>query len=139
RLLTFSCYHRYQLLVENWRCALLGEAIARAVDNHGFILSAFVFMPEHVHLLVTPWEEDARVSRLLFAIKRPFSCRVAHVLQQSGQAGRAEVQRLTVVERPGKTVFRFWQEGPGHDRNLRNPVAVANAITYIHNNPGSRG
>jgi hypothetical protein len=37
--------------------------------------------------------------------------------------------------RPGKMVFRFWQEGPAYDRNLQTQAAVLAAIDYIHLNP----
>ncbi len=48
-------------------------------------------------------------------------------------------RKLTVRERPGKTCFRFWQEGPGFDRNLFTPDAIAASIAYIHHNPVARG
>jgi hypothetical protein len=52
--LTFSCYHRWPLLTNNlWR-SLLSEAIDRATRRHDDHLAAFVYMPEHVHLLVFP-------------------------------------------------------------------------------------
>jgi putative transposase len=43
------------------------------------------------------------------------------------------------LERPGKRVFRFWQEGPGYDRNLSSQKTVLSAIKYIHLNPVRRG
>ena len=46
---------------------------------------------------------------------------------------------LTVRERPGKTCFRFWQEGPGFDRNLYSSEAIASSLEYIHNNPVKQG
>ncbi len=42
-------------------------------------------------------------------------------------------------ERPGKTCFRFWQEGPGYDRNLTTPSVIEAAIGYIYMNPVQRG
>ena len=35
--------------------------------------------------------------------------------------------------------FRFWQEGPGYDRNLTRPAMALAAIDYLHNNPVRRG
>jgi putative transposase len=35
--------------------------------------------------------------------------------------------------------FRFWQEGPGYDRNLNSESAVLASIDYIHANPVRRG
>jgi putative transposase len=47
--------------------------------------------------------------------------------------------RLTVRERRDKHCFRFWQEGPGFDRNLFSRQAIESSIDYIHNNPVKRG
>jgi putative transposase len=46
--------------------------------------------------------------------------------------------KLTVRERPGKTCFRFWQEGAGYDRNLTSPSAIEASLDYIHSNPVKR-
>ena len=102
--LTFSCYHRMPLLTNDpWR-EMLSRSIDAAVERHGYRLVAFVFMPEHVHLLVVPGETSAKVQGLFSAVKRPFSFRIKRLLV----AARSPlVERLTVVERPGKMVFRF--------------------------------
>jgi len=52
--LTFSCIRRLPLLDNDDRCDLLARAIDRACDRHNWRLAAFVFMPEHVHLLGYP-------------------------------------------------------------------------------------
>jgi hypothetical protein len=35
--------------------------------------------------------------------------------------------------------FRYWQEGPGYDRNFTKPSTVLPAIDYLHHNPVRRG
>jgi len=50
--LTFSCYHRFQFLKAERTSQWLAEAIQSARVKHSFDLWAFVFMPEHVHLIV---------------------------------------------------------------------------------------
>lgn len=115
---------------------MLAESIDRAMQRHTFDLVAFVFMPEHVHLLVAPRQRQPDLAALLKAIKRPFSYRVKQRLLASGSR---LLERLTVQERPGVTCFRFWQEGPGYDRNLSTPAAVLAAIDDIHLNPVRRG
>jgi putative transposase len=78
--LTFSCYRRMLLLTNDvWR-RLLTEAIERANEERDFGLVAFVFMPEHVHLLVYPRGSDCDIEGLLQAIKRPYSHRVKRLL-----------------------------------------------------------
>jgi putative transposase len=134
--LTFSCFHRFPLLTHTPVCSLLSHSIDRALVQQRFWLIAFVYMPEHVHLLVFPATSTARIERLLFAIKRPFSYRVKQYLEQNNPS---LLQQLIVQERPGKMVFRFWQEGPGYDRNLTSREAVLSVIDYVHNNPVRRG
>jgi len=48
------------------------------------------------------------------------------------------LRKLTIRQRPGVNTFRFWQEGPGYDRNLVTLEAVSAAAAYIHLNPVRR-
>ena len=115
---------------------MLGESISAGTERHRFNLVAFVFMPEHVHLLVLPADAESHVSSFLKAIKRPYSYRIKQLLIQNSSP---LLQRLTVRQRPGVTTFRYWQEGPGYDRNLESRPAIEAAINYIHLNPVRRG
>lgn len=134
--LTFSCYQRMPLLTNDvWR-GLLCRSVDRAVERTSYRLIAFVLMPEHMHLLVLPTLNTVRIDKFLSAIKQPHSVRIKRILQQSQSP---LLNRLTVQERPGKTSFRYWQEGPGYDRNLFSEKAVISAIDYIHENPVRRG
>jgi putative transposase len=134
--LTFSCYHRRPLLTNHlWR-GLLSESIDRAAERHDYHLTAFVYMPEHVHLLVYPGPTASRIDALLKAIKRPFSFRIKRLLLESGSS---LLSSLTIEQRPGVHTFRYWQEGPGYDRNLDRVESILAAIDYIHLNPVRRG
>ncbi len=123
--LTFSCYRRIQLLTnDDWRREL-SRSIDQAMERHLFRLVAFVYMPEHVHLLVYPTIDKPRVDLFLKAIKQPFSVKIKKRLVK---ANSPLLEKLTVRERPGVQRFRFWQEGPGYDRNLDNEKSVLAAI-----------
>jgi len=133
---TFSCHQRRPLLTnDTWR-----EQLSRSIDEAGrieqFDLIAFVFMPEHIHLLTNPRSAEPQFGRYLARIKQPFSKAVKQILVARSSP---LVDQLTVQERPGKTSFRFWQEGAGFDRNFFSPPAIAAAIDYIHHNPVRRG
>ncbi|MBN2561613.1 MAG: hypothetical protein JXQ75_11845 [Phycisphaerae bacterium] len=152
--LTFSCYNRLPLLDDDHRCQRLAVAVDRAVGRHVFSLLAFVFMPEHVHLIVFPErlgatgglpasaepghgpEPTARISDLLYAIKRPASYRIKQDLLVSKDP---LLEKLTIRERPGRTAFRFWQEGSGYDRNILDHGSLRKMIDYVHLNPVRRG
>jgi putative transposase len=134
--LTFSCYRRMPLLTnDTWR-EKLARCLEAAGEETAMELVGFVFMPEHVHLLVSPTVANPSIGRYLARVKQPFSAQLKGVLAQRDSRLLA---RLTVRERSGKTCFRFWQEGPGLDRNLFSPEAISSSLEYIHNNPVTRG
>ena len=133
--LTFSCFQRQPLLAILTAFEELSIAIDRANARHGWRLAAFVFMPEHVHLLVHPAERSSRIAELLFAIKRPSSYRIKEHLSLHSPSQLAE---LTIRQRPGASTFRFWQEGPGYDRNITSEKALLESIDYLHRNPVRR-
>jgi REP element-mobilizing transposase RayT len=59
--LTFSCYLRLPLLTNDlWR-SMFAEQLTTALQTPCFQLIAFVFMPEHVHLLVNPLEAEPSI------------------------------------------------------------------------------
>ena len=133
---TFSCYRRKPLLTnDDWR-----ERLAKTLDEAGlaeqFYLVAFVFMPEHIHALAYPRLPKPDFGRYLARIKQPSSREIKEILISQGSR---LLQQLTVRERPGKTCFRFWQEGAGYDRNFFTKQAILAAIDYLHLNPVRRG
>lgn len=107
----------------------------RSCEEAFFDLVAFVYMPEHVHLLVYPRLPEPDIGGFLARLKQPFSSEIKGLLRE---ARSALLKRLTVRERPGQWCFRFWQEGPGFDRNLFTAEALSASIDYIHNNPVQR-
>ncbi len=115
---------------------MLSMSIAKAIDQQGFELVGFVYMPEHIHLLVFPTAGDAQISALLYAIKRPHSHRVK---QWTLEHEDSWLGKLTIRERPSKTTFRFWQEGSGYDRNIESSQVLLASLEYIHANPVRRG
>jgi putative transposase len=134
--LTFSCYRRLPLLSnDDWR-RRLSRCVRDTCQELAFQLVALVYMPEHVHLLIYPTLPEPDIGRYLARVKQPFSKEIKGLLTES----RAPLlKKLTVRERPGKTCFRFWQEGPGFDRNIFSPDVLEASIDYIHNNPVKRG
>ena len=67
--LTFSCYRNMKLLRSERICQWLIESIEKARKKHRFSLWAFVFMPNHVHLLIQPLDEQYNISNILKDIK----------------------------------------------------------------------
>ena len=133
--LTFSCFRQLPFFKSDRTKEWLVEAIANAMEKHKFVLVAYVIMPEHAHLLIQPNSLDYDIAAILKAIKQPVSRRAKRFLQVENATW---VKKLT-VKSGGKEGFRFWQAGPGYDRNMRDEKELLEKIQYIHNNPVKNG
>jgi REP element-mobilizing transposase RayT len=69
--LTFTCFHSYPFLSAERTCQWLADEVNEARRVLGFQVWAYVFMPEHVHLLVHPNRPDYEMAAVLKAIKEP--------------------------------------------------------------------
>ncbi|MGE5295511.1 MAG: transposase [Solirubrobacterales bacterium] len=67
--LTFSCFRGRPFLKSERARDYLVDSIVAAKAKHAFDLWAYVFMPEHVHLLIHPRTETYSISDILRAIK----------------------------------------------------------------------
>jgi putative transposase len=133
--LTFSCYHRMQLLSKDRTRLWLLEALAKARIKHAFDLWAWVVMPEHIHLLIYPRKRRHKMSKILASLKKPVGYQAIQFLKENNPDF---LERLTVINR-NRTYHHFWQVGPGFDENLDDLYAIYEVIEYIHNNPVRRG
>jgi putative transposase len=133
--LTFSCYRGYQFLKAERTCEWLATAIEEARDSLAFDFWAFVFMPEHVHLLIRPREAIYDIADIRLAIKAPVGQQAMAYLQADAPEWLPRVTR----QRGDKTERLFWQSGGGYDRNITEPSTLMHVIDYIHNNPVRRG
>jgi putative transposase len=133
--LTFSCYQQFQLLSRKRTRRWLIEAIVDAKEKYKYALWAYVIMPEHVHFLVYPMIEGYNISSFLKTLKQSVARKAKHYLKENNPAW---LSKLT-VQRGAKKVFRFWQTGPGYDRNINTEDELFEKIYYIHNNPVKRG
>ena len=74
--ITFSCYRRRPKLGTGFRRFVFEEALEQTRGRYGFLVTGYVVMPEHVHLLVSE-PPDALLSRAIQALKQSVSRRLA--------------------------------------------------------------
>ncbi len=133
--LTFSCYRRQQLLTDDGLRRELMESWEEARRVGGFAVWAYVVMPEHVHLLLLPPDNDYQISRILRLLKEGFTRRAVEYWQVHSPHMLERIR----FRRGRRLVHRFWQEGGGYDRNLYDWDAIQKAVDYIEWNPVRRG
>jgi REP-associated tyrosine transposase len=133
--LTFSCFHRFPFLSAERTCAWLVESIENARAELWFALWAYVFMPEHVHLVIHPSGTVLEISRTLRSIKEPVGRRATSYIVKNVPEWLPRIthQRGSRVER------HFWQRGGGYDRNVTEPKTLSSMLDYVHLNPVRRG
>ena len=133
--LTFSCYQRLPLLTNDaWR-TMLATSIRTACDKYRIALWPYVFIPEHVHLLLKPRCESYRLASFEQSMKTSSAMSILNALKQEKSP---LLEKLIVQERPGRWIYRFWQEGGGHDLNIWTMKKAIEKAEYCHNNPVKR-
>ncbi|MBN1506291.1 MAG: transposase [Sedimentisphaerales bacterium] len=132
--LTFSCYHNRLFLSKERTCTFLVDAIAASRKKHDFDLWAYVFMPDHVHVVICPRQPEYSISAILRSIKQPVSRRAIDYLRRKNPDG---LKFLATGE--DDEPYRFWQKGGGYDRNITALETLVQSIRYIHNNPVRKG
>ncbi len=133
--LTCTCYKRFKFLQAERTCEWLDAAIEAARVEQNFAVRAYVFMPEHVHLIVYPRTPDYDIGDIKQAIKSPVGRKAITFLSAKAPEWLPRVTR----QRGNKTERLFWMSGGGFDRNVIKPDTLMNMIDYIHLNPVRRG
>ena len=132
--LTFSCYHNREFLLDEQTCLFLVDAVNMARKKNHLDIWAYVFMPDHVHLLLYPQRENCSISTILLTIKQSVARRVLiNTRKHCPNLLKQFATGLTSKE------YRFWQDGGGYDRNITNRSTLFKVIDYIHNNPVRKG
>lgn len=133
--LTFTCYRRYPFLAKDRTCRWLADAINAACLELDYQLWAYVFMPDHVHLIVYPNRAEYDIADLRKQIKAPVAKQAINHLQQHAPEWLPRITR----QRGSRTERLFWQSGGGYDRNIEDPRLLSRMIDYLHDNPVRKG
>ena len=132
RYLTFSCYRRLPLFKNDSIKEVFAAQLKLVRQRLGINLYAWVVMPEHIHLLLTPPLPDVTITKVLHALKRPVATKVLHRWRQ---LDAPILRRLT----DGNGNEHFRQRGGGYDRNITSLQELEEKLEYIHHNPVRRG
>ncbi|HEX4414201.1 MAG TPA: transposase [Lacipirellulaceae bacterium] len=133
--LTFCCYQRLALLKSPRTCEWLCGALNQARREFDFDLWAYVFMPDHVHLIVHPRRPKYDIAEIRKAIKYPTSKIALAWLREHRPDWLIRLTR----RRGPRIETHFWQLGGGYDRNIDNGATLIEMMEYVHLNPVRKG
>ena len=129
RFVTFSCYHRYQLLTHSPALCIFLSVLDDLRTKTDVSLLGYVVMPEHVHLVLHP-PDGLRLGRWIGELKSRSARKIFSV-------GHPDERRLSVGDGDDRR-NQFWQPRC-YDHNCRNESTVKEKIEYCHKNPVTRG
>jgi len=135
--LTFSCFRRQQFLKSRRPLEWLSESVTKACIERQFALWGYVFMPEHVHLLISANNDEYDVSSFLHFVKQSVTNK-ARAFAKSSDKPRTTWDAFLDLQPSGRVYFRFWQRGSGYDVNVAGPDHAREVLEYMHNNPVKR-
>ena len=115
--LTTVVKDREKIFIDNKICYWLLGTIGFYKVILDFNLYAFVFMPDHVHLLVQPLNNKYTISDFMRGVKGAFSAKYNRFKGRKGPLWQS----------------RFYDEG------IRTRRDFISKLNYIHNNPVSKG
>jgi len=112
---TCCAVERRRVFVEDQVVRSLVQQILHAGAKHRFAVLAYVFMPDHLHLLVEGQTADADFRAFMRFLRR-----------------------RTAIEYRRLTLLKLWQDGY-YERVLRKDDATPAVISYILDNPVRAG
>jgi len=131
---TFSTYRSQPFLLRDDFRRIFLDKLGQARQKHGFLVWAYVVMPEHVHFLIPA--RKAKTATILKAVKQATAQTIIAYLK------REEPELLLKMAsgtKRGDSPYSFWQVKGGYDRNVHGPKEYWGCIEYIHLNPVRRG
>jgi len=107
-------------------------------EKHGFLLLAYVIMPDHLHLLIYPDpERKVDVSDIMEDFKKFTSRQLRVQMEKDKKTNWLAAFRLE-APRKRNWQFRIWQER-FDDLGIHSLNVARIKINYIHNNPVRKG
>ena len=115
---TFSTIDRTPYFLRDEFCQILVRSIVRAQKKHSFAVLAYVFMPDHIHLVIFPLDEVYDMAEISKSIK---------------------LSATKTAQRSGLVKHMIWETGGGYDRNIFSREERIEKIWYTLLNPVRKG
>jgi putative transposase len=133
RFVTFSTHQQLPILSDPELSSMVFGALEAVTREYRCTLLAWVIMPEHVHLVLSP-PVDAALGQIIGEIKSR-SAKAAHSILLRR---RSPLLASLRVHRDGQSHFALWKKRC-FDRNCRSDEEICQKVRYCHWNPVRRG
>lgn len=130
---TSVCTHRLRVFQTDMFCKIACDALAEARNSGGFLIFAYVIMPDHIHGITS---SDLKPSKTMQFINGILSRRVIDHLKTNGFA--TSLEKLRQQEKARKYRYSLW-EHHSNTMSLTSEAVFMQRVNYIHNNPVRAG
>ncbi|HLX60814.1 MAG TPA: transposase [Planctomycetota bacterium] len=121
------------LLSNNFHCRCLLKSIRAACEKDRIDLCAYVFMPDHVHMLILPQAAEHDIAAFERSVQNDFSKQVL------AEHHERALRRFRVREKSGVRGYRFWQAGRPFDEIVKSPKAAIAKMRFCEGDPVQQG
>ena len=125
--LTLTIQRWYYLFDRHNRWGILADSLRYCIDRKGLELNGYVFMLNHLHLIVT--------SPDMAGFLRDFKKFTSKKFKENIEANEPTVLTL-FVDSQGQ--YQFWMDGNA-PKKIENPGFYLQKLNYIHENPVRKG
>jgi len=133
RFVTFSCYHNYNLFKTSETKNIFVVNLNKLRNKYKYKLYGYVIMPNHVHLILHPPDED-KIGIFIGALKSITAREILNLWRSKD----LKLFNKLKIDKDGKSRFAFWQRRY-YDHNCRTSETIIEKINYCHNNPVKQG
>ena len=130
RFITFSCYRRLNLFVNDQSKNIFLKHLKQTCIKYEIKILGYVVMLNHVHLVLHP-EDTVSIGRVIGELK---SLSAREILLHYRQQNNTLLKQMIKNNKQ----YVFWQRRC-YDHNCRTPKTVIEKINYCHNNPVRAG
>jgi len=132
---TFTCYKWLPLLEKSVIYDYLPKWI-KEINKRGILVCGYVFMPNHIHLLVYIQEQSKGLNHVIGEAKRFLAYEIVSRLNQKKETELLEklsagVQKKELIKGKRHQVFRLSFDA----KPVEGKVAIHDVLDYIHHNP----
>ena len=133
---TFCCYHRQRLFINDESCRIFESALERMRRSYRLYIYGYVVMPDHIHLLLSEPQRDGGPLKPAFGLSGGSNW--LNKPQQYSLADALKSLKQGVARRLIGDAQHFWQKRY-YDFNIRSYQQFVEKLRYIHQNPVKQG
>jgi REP element-mobilizing transposase RayT len=118
---------------------ILWDSLQYCRNEKGLRLFGFVFMTNHVHLIISAHDENIKLWQIIRDFKKFTAQKIIQVMQkEENRHWILDVMRTVGKENNANTQYQFWIQDDGAEE-IQSDKFFIQKLNYIHDNPVRAG